>query len=126
MILFDTHVLIWLYEGPVSRISARVRRRIEGEQLGLSPVSQLELALLHEVGRLHVAPDALVNELGVRLGLVIADISAAALCAAALPLTWTRDPFDRLLAAHCIAAQLVLVTADQAMRRHLPLAWWAD
>jgi PIN domain nuclease of toxin-antitoxin system len=119
-------MLIWLYEGPASRLSVRVHRHIESEQLGLSPISQLELGFLHEVGRLRPSPRTLIDELTIRIELAVADISAAALYAAALPLTWARDPFDRLLAAHSLASQLALVTADESMRRNLPLAWWAD
>lgn len=126
MILLDTQIAVWLYEGPVSRIPVRVRRRLEREQLALSPISHLELGYLHEIRRIAAPPEAILDELRTRLELVLADISVAAVCTAALPLTWTRDPFDRLLAAHCIASQLPLVTTDETMRRNLPLAWWAD
>jgi PIN domain nuclease of toxin-antitoxin system len=37
----------------------------------------------------------------------------------ALPLAWTRDPFDRLLAAHSLARRVPLCTADRAvLARH--------
>ena len=126
MILLDTHVVIWLYEGVTNRIPAIVRRRLDSEQPGLSPITHLELGYAHEIGRIAAPANAIVEELRIRFDLVLADISAMALCSAALPLTWTRDPFDRLLAAHSLAHQLTLVTADEQMRRHLPLAWWAD
>jgi hypothetical protein len=42
------------------------------------------------------------DELSARLELIVADVSSATVCNAALALTWTRYPFDRLLAAdHC-------------------------
>lgn len=41
----------------------------------------------------------------------------------ALPLDWTRDPFDRLLAAHSTARRLPLCTLDRTLRtRHRMLA----
>jgi len=43
---------------------------------------------------------------------------------AAVDLTWTRDPFDRLIDAHAIAASVPLLTADRAILEHLPLATW--
>lgn len=126
MILLDTHVLVWLYGGERNRIPTAVQRRLEREQLGLSPFVQLELGFLYEIGRARDSAQAVVEELGTRLELVVADVAAAAVCSVALGLTWTRDPFDRLLAAHAIVASLPLVTKDETMRQHVPLAWWAE
>jgi PIN domain nuclease of toxin-antitoxin system len=126
VILLDTHVLVWLYGGLLDRIPAPVQERLNREQLGLSPFVQLELAYLHEVGRVRAPAQRVVDELTARLELAVADVSAAAVCTAALALTWTRDPFDRLLAAHATATGLELVTKDGTLRQHLPLAWWAQ
>lgn len=54
----------------------------------------------------------------------MADASLAELVQAAAPLSWTRDPFDRLIAAHAIVANAQLVTADETIRENLPLAVW--
>ncbi|MSQ24306.1 MAG: PIN domain-containing protein [Chloroflexi bacterium] len=126
LILLDTHVIIWLYEGDLARIPAAVQQRLRIEQLGLSPFVQLELGYLKEVGRIRPTPDEIVRDLSARLELVIADVTAAAVCNIALGLSWTRDPFDRLLAAHATLAGLPLITKDETLRRHLPLAWWSD
>lgn len=39
----------------------------------------------------------------------------------ALPLTWTRDPFDRLLAAHSATRRIPLCTADRVLLLNHPL-----
>ncbi|MBW8060344.1 MAG: type II toxin-antitoxin system VapC family toxin [Solirubrobacterales bacterium] len=39
-------------------------------------------------------------------------------------LSWTHDPFDRLIAAHAIVADAPLITADRTILAHLPLAIW--
>jgi PIN domain nuclease of toxin-antitoxin system len=117
---------MWLYDAPLSRIPVAVQRRLDKEQLGLSPISQLELGLLHEVGRIRPSAAAVLDELGARLGHVIADVSSAAVCREAIGLTWTRDPFDRLLAAHATVSNIPLVTKDETIRRHLQLSWWAE
>lgn len=62
--------------------------------------------------------------LGSTLGLTVAQIGFAPLCATAVGLTWTRDPFDRLLAAHSIAAGLPLLTKDRSLLENLDLAFW--
>ncbi len=84
MILLDTHVAMWLYDGSLSRIPVAVQRRLDREQLGLSPICQLELGFLHEVGRIRPFAAAVIDELGARLGLVVADVSSAADCAEAI------------------------------------------
>lgn len=58
------------------------------------------------------------------IGLEIVDASIADLADAAVNLSWTRDPFDRLIAAHAIVANAPLITADETIREHLPLAVW--
>ncbi len=55
----------------------------------------------------------------------MADASLADVTQAAAPLSWTRDPFDRLIAAHAIVANAPLVTADRTIRENLPLAIWS-
>lgn len=126
MILLDTHLLAWLYAGERRRIPSPVQRRLNQEQLGLSPFVQLELGYLYEVGRVRAPAQAVVDELSQRLELTVADVAAAAVCRTALGLTWTRDPFDRLLSAHATVTGLPLVTKDETIRQHLPLAWWAE
>jgi len=126
VILLDTHLLVWLYGGQRNRISASVQERMNREQLAISPFVQLELAYLYEIGRVKSPAQAVMDELGARLELIVADVAAAAVCNAALSLTWTRDPFDRLLAAHAVVTGLPLVTKDDTIRHHLPLAWWVD
>jgi PIN domain nuclease of toxin-antitoxin system len=58
------------------------------------------------------------------IGLDVADLSVATLTDAAVALTWTRDPFDRLIAAHAIVADVPLVTADRTILENLPQAVW--
>jgi PIN domain nuclease of toxin-antitoxin system len=57
-------------------------------------------------------------------GMEVTDCSAAELGEAAMDLSWTRDPFDRLISAHAIVANAPLVTADETIRKNLPLAIW--
>ena len=49
------------------------------------------------------------------------EVPLLALVRHALPVSWTRDPFDRLLAAHSMARRVPLRTTDRAMRAHHPL-----
>lgn len=114
----------WLYEGADSRIPATVRDLLESNEPFVSPIVELELTYLFEVGRVTEPPIAPFGALRRSIGLQIADVSATALTQAAADLRWTRDPFDRLIAAHAIVADAPLVTADRTILDSLSLATW--
>lgn len=85
---------------------------------------ELELAFLHEVGRVTEPPAAPLAALRRSIGLEVADVPFAELVRTATEITWTRDPFDRLIAAHATLAEVPLVTADRTILEHLPNAVW--
>jgi PIN domain nuclease of toxin-antitoxin system len=91
----------------------------------LSPLAVLELAYLQEVGRARDPVPTMLAALRRDIGAEVADVSLATLVQAAVDLDWTRDPFDRMIAAHAIVENVPLVTADRTMREHLALATWA-
>jgi PIN domain nuclease of toxin-antitoxin system len=82
------------------------------------------LTYLYEIGRVSEPASAPLSTLRRELGLQIADVSLADVVDAATGVSWTRDPFDRLISAHAIVANASLVTADETIREHLPLAVW--
>ncbi|HEX4668835.1 MAG TPA: PIN domain-containing protein [Solirubrobacterales bacterium] len=124
LILIDTHIVGWLYEGEERRLPRRARARLEAEAPCVSPIVELELTYLHEVGRVTEPAAAPLAALRRTIGLEIADTSLAELVQAAAGLTWTRDPFDRLIAAHAIVADAPLLTADRTILDNLPQAIW--
>lgn len=90
----------------------------------LSPIVLLELQILRETGRIAESPEAILDYLRRELLIVVAGTSFERIVYAAKPLIWTRDPFDRLIAASAIAEGAALVTADRKIRQHLPSAIW--
>jgi len=80
---------------------------------------------LYEIGRVSEPASAPLSALGRALGLRVADASLSELVQAAVPLSWTRDPFDRLISAHAIVAGAPLFTADETILENLSLATWA-
>jgi PIN domain nuclease of toxin-antitoxin system len=101
-----------------------VRDLLESNQPLVSPIVELELTYLYEVGRVTEPPAAPLGALRRTIGLQVADVSAATLTKAATGLSWTRDPFDRLIAAQAIVADAPLITADRTILANLPLATW--
>jgi PIN domain nuclease of toxin-antitoxin system len=114
--LLDTHFLLWI----VLR-SKRLRAYPWIDRYSpwtISPVSLLEITFLSEAGRLEVQRAEFLERLSGDDRFVIDDLGVAALTTAALDLAWTRDPFDRLLAAHSTARRLRLCTVDPSILEH--------
>lgn len=124
MIHLDTHVVVWLYEGRVDRFPAAARARLAASRPLISPMVRLELAFLHEIGRLRVPPAEILDALRVDADLGVAESPFERVCAIATTLSWTRDPFDRMVVAHALADDLPLLTRDETIRARCPLALW--
>jgi PIN domain nuclease of toxin-antitoxin system len=92
--------------------------------LFVSPVVELELQLLHEIGRILKGPDAVLHALGREIGLQVTTTEYRSVVTTARALEWTRDPFDRLIVADAILAGAKLVTKDRLIRKHCATALW--
>jgi len=106
------------------RLPEPARALIDAHEPHVSPLVVLELEYLHEVGRARDQVAVMLAALRRSIGLQVSDVSLAELVQAAVGLSWTHDPFDRLIAAHAIVADAPLVTADETIRANLPLATW--
>jgi PIN domain nuclease of toxin-antitoxin system len=106
------------------RIPPSIRALVESESPGICPLVELELTYLYEVGRVTEPASAPLAALGRSIGLRPADVSFEQVVKAAADLSWTRDPFDRLIAAHAIVTGAPLLTADQTILDNLSLATW--
>jgi PIN domain nuclease of toxin-antitoxin system len=106
------------------RLSATALNVIGDKSLQVSPIAILELQYLHEVRKARDSVATMLTALRGDVGLQVADVSLEELIDVARDLSWTRDPFDRLIAAHAIVANAPLVTADETIREHLSLAVW--
>lgn len=120
----DTHILAWLYLPDLDRLSERARAAINEGELAVSPMALLELTYLNEVGRLRVSQTTILASLRDQLGLRVDESGFADVVARAHEQSWTRDPFDRLIAAHAISAGATLVSADEPMREHVHTVVW--
>lgn len=124
--LLDTHIVLWLYDDPDGRLPQMVRDRLENDDLAISPIVRLEIQFLFEIGRIAASGQHILDDLVPRLEITLTNPPAGPLCAAAAELTWTRDPFDRLIAGESAAQGMPLITKDKTIRKHLRSAWWGD
>jgi PIN domain nuclease of toxin-antitoxin system len=118
-ILLDTHFLIWVILQ--SKRLARYPWLDRYRPWGISPVSLLEIQFLAEIGKLTVANPAFTQAVTNDPRFIIDDIGIETLVAQALAFHWTRDPFDRLIAAHSAARRVPLCTTDGVIRANYSL-----
>ena len=124
MLLLDTHAVVFLHAGRTELFDAPGQHLLEAEQLCVSPAALLELQYLYEIGRIRYASRDILHDLSASLALEILDRNWKEVAYAALDLAWTRDPFDRMIAAQALVEDLPLLTRDRFIRKNLSLAVW--
>jgi PIN domain nuclease of toxin-antitoxin system len=125
MIYLDTHVVLWLYLRRGEGLSERARHLIEYEpEILISPMVLLELDYLHEASRTTLGSASLFNYLHQQIGLQVCQKSFPDIVRSASELSWTRDPFDRLITAQSAIDRNKLITKDQIILDHYEHAVW--
>ncbi len=122
----DTHILVWLYaQGKNLKLPAASRDAIQAsEDLRISPMVQLELTYLQEIGRATAGAQEIISAMSSGLNLRICPVSFAQVVLLAQQQPWTRDPFDRLIVAQAQLTNAALITKDETIRNHYALALW--
>ncbi len=116
--LLDTHFLAWIVTSSERLDSYPWLSKYR--PWGLSPISLLELQYLAEIGRLKVKNPEFTETLLSDSRFLVDELPLIALIQHSLHLTWTRDPFDRLLCAHSRARRIPLCTVDRDIRANHP------
>ncbi len=124
LVHLDTHIVCWLYEGRSELLTPVALQTIESGLLQVSPVVQLELTYLHEIGRISRDGSHVLDALAKDVGLSVADVSLARVMKMAGTLTWTLDPFDRMIVAHAMVGDAALVSKDRLIRKHCDKSIW--
>lgn len=120
----DTHAAVFLYEGRTEAFGAASRNLLEQAVLLVSPLVRLELGFLREVGKITVEPDRILGALIADCGVAVTGDLLESLVPHAMPLSWTRDPFDRLLVATALAHEAPLITRDGRIHENFAGAVW--
>ncbi len=124
MIYLDTHVVVWL-ASERSRFSEPALNLIKNtETLYVSPMVELELQYLYEIGRLKLQSTPILEYLQRALSITRCHKSFIDVVHAAKAMHWTRDPFDRLITAQCSLSSSTLITADDVIQEHYPHTVW--
>lgn len=124
MIQIDTCVAIWLYEGKTEQLSHTAIGLLESEPCQFSPMVRLELQYMFEIGRNNADANTVLSVIHGQFGVDEAHTDFAQVAKVATAIVWTRDPFDRLIAAQSICDNACLVTKDRLIRKHCQNAQW--
>lgn len=130
MILFDTHVVIWLAQDN-NRISPKARSAIDearqrGRGLAISDITLVEIARLASHGRIRLMPNIETFLADVERRFVVWPITSnIAMQAFELPSNYPNDPVDRVIGATALIEDFPLLTADREIRRSraVPVIW---
>ncbi len=124
LIYLDTHIVVWLYAGLAEKFSQATKRLVNENELYISPMVRLELQYLYEIQRITANAHTIVTDLSDRIGIRVCEKDFNAIVNQALPSTWTRDPFDRLIVANAALNENVLISKDQNILENYPHARW--
>ena len=125
MIYLDTHVVLWLYLRKGEGLSERARHSIEYEpEIFISPMVLLELDYLHEIERTTLGSEAVFDYLHQQIDLQVCQKSFTDVVRSASQLSWTRDPFDRVITAQAATDGSSLITKDEIILHHYENAVW--
>ena len=121
----DTQVAVWLAGSNLAKFSQKALSLIQTADLRISPMAVVELQYLYEIRRIIVSPQDILVKLNAEVGLTVCNHPFPIIAEVALGETWTRDPFDRLIAAHAKANGVApLLTTDEVIRANYSNARW--
>ncbi len=124
LIYIDTHIVVWLYAGLTDNISEQVKKLINENEIYISTIVRLELQYLYEIQRITDESNTVISDLSNRLGLKVCDKNFNTIIAQALEITWTRDPFDRIIVATAAINHNILLTKDRTILKFYKKAIW--
>ena len=114
----DTHIVLWLHDALIEKLSPRQISLIEKSRLVISEFVRLELHYLHEIGRISMKPEMILAHLAAHAETAASRSPVKTIMDEAVKIQWTRDPFDRLITANAIAEKATLLTRDETILAH--------
>lgn len=121
-VYLDTHAVIWLFAG--RQFPEIVKVLLESHDIFICPIVELELQYLFEIKRINYCAREIIEDLNLKIDLKIDDLPFDTIIKKASEIQWTRDSFDRIIAAATIVRDYPLITKDAYMLSNLRQAIW--
>ena len=123
-VYLDTHAVIWLYTKELNRFSKNTLEILRNNYLLISPMVKLELQYLYDKKRVNAPPDQVINSLKQVIHLKICQKNWLNVVNVALTCDFTRDAFDRLIMAHAMLDNSILISKDTNLTEHYTNCVW--
>lgn len=117
-------MVVWLYAGLSEKLSDFAKTLINENLIYISAIVRLELQYLYEIQRITEQSDIILSDLSNRIGLKVCEQDFNSIITKALTITWTRDPFDRIITANAHLQNNILLTKDQQILDNYIYAQW--
>ncbi len=124
MIYLDTHVVVWLYAGDTNKLTKSGIDFINGNDLLISPIVQLELQYLLEIKRITQPAETILKDLSKTIGLKTCNKPFNDVIKQSIYQNWARDPFDRIIVAQASINKTMLLTKDKTILKNYTSACW--
>lgn len=124
MIFLDTHTVVWLYSGQLDLFNPKVLKLINSEQVCISHIVKLEIQYLFEIKRVKYEPGLIIDTLIDEIGLMYSDNNFESIVRQAIHLSFTRDPFDRIIIADASINNSKLISKDRNIKKHYKNTIW--
>jgi len=124
MIFLDTHAVIWLYSGQLDLFNPKILKLINTEQVCISHIVKLEIQYLYEIKRVKYESNLIIDTLIDEIGLMFSDNNFDSIVRQALQLSFTRDPYDRIIVADASINNSKLISKDRNLKKHYKNTIW--
>ncbi len=115
---------MWLYAGILQNISRFARQLINENEIYICSMVRLELQYLFEIKHITSESNEIIFDLSDKIGLKVCDKNFNTIVNSALDISWTRDPFDRIIVANAALNNNILLTKDQNILKNYGHASW--
>lgn len=123
-VYLDTHAVVWLYTNELHKFSKNTLEILEKNILLISPMVKLELEYLYQKGRVNHGAEQVLSFLKYRIGLQVCHKNWLDIINMALTCDFTRDAFDRLIVAHAMLDNSILISKDKKLTEHYQNCVW--
>lgn len=123
-LFLDTHVLVWLFERKKSPFSKNALDLLNQSDLYFPSISFLEINFLKESGKSNFDAENLLDDLLSNINLAFAHSNSLEQSKIAGTLSWTRDPFDRMIVAEAVLNKAKLLTKDRLILKNFNDSTW--
>ena len=114
----DTHIVVWLYEKRLDLLSEKAKKHIEENDLFISPIVEMEIEYLFEIGKIIDNSETIVSHLEKYIDLRVDEGDFREIVKISINEKWTRDPFDRIIVAHAKLKDLTLISKDTTINKN--------